>query len=280
MVRKTEKLDTFCKNQTKIPTLGFGKIKGQVTFERWYEQYNESPNILNVHLKTMSDFVFSEVNYPMFFLEMQKEVVNEIEENILHTSTPYQLESYFTLIKKKIENFFIKAEYDLYNWNRVEFDLERYDFKTPISSEKVNKLLFNFCLSKAKDCLTCFMQVQAFIKEQENMYLSKPEIADSVEVADISNKLAHKILLLHELGIIEYLQKEYFHSQQVLRNGTDLANLISKIIGETKSGTVRKDISGIYSKGKDSIMTEKGIRAVKTFLAQLNIPLKRLKDTD
>ncbi len=97
---------------------------------------------------------------------------------------------------------------------------------------------------------------------------------------EFSNKTAHKILLLHELGILDYLTEKYFSAKQTIRTNTDLAKLISSIISDPNPDTVRKCITGINSDGKNSITTKQGIREVKRYLAAFDINLQTLKDPD
>jgi len=93
--------------------------------------------------------------------------------------------------------------------------------------------------------------------------------------------VGHKIVLLYELGIIEYLKKEYFSLLQSERTDTDFAKLIAYLIGEKdKTENIRRAISGIKTGKKNDPATPPAIRQVKSYLATLDIDLKRLTDPD
>ncbi|OKS84913.1 hypothetical protein [Mucilaginibacter polytrichastri] len=100
----------------------------------------------------------------------------------------------------------------------------------------------------------------------------------NTSVEDAPEKLSHRILLLYELGIVDFLSKEYFNSQQNDRNSTDFAKIIAVIINEDdKVETIRKAISGMNTGNKSDIVTSTATKKVGTFLSNFNIKLKRLK---
>ncbi len=281
MVRKTEKLESFCKKFEVIPSVGLANLTGQITFKMWHDQFERYPKVENVDMNKMFTFSFSGTNHPLEFLQAKKDVQFEIEDNLIEASNEYELKKYFVHIRKKLDDIFFSARWHVEKLARVTFDAELDDFKNLDPDESAKCYIFYVSMIQAKQCFEDYLALQTFIEDQENLYLSKPETIEAVEIDKISDSLSHKILLLHELGVVEYLQKEFFHAQQTLRNGTDLANLLSNIIGEpTKSETIRKHLSGIHSKGKDSIVTNPGIKEVKKFLSQFNMPLKRLKEKD
>ncbi|HTI60772.1 hypothetical protein [Mucilaginibacter sp.] len=279
MVRKTEKLELFCKKRNDIPTFGFAQIKNQITYKLWHDQFLEYPNVLDVHIKKMMKFSLSGINHPVGFSNLKKEVIIEIEDNLLESSNKFELRKYFVHIKNKLDDSFFTADYHVNDLKRVTFDLGRDDFENLSIEERAKYLIFHTCLTQTKDCFDSYLELQSFILEQENLHLNEPESMNLTELGKFSDTLSHKTLVLYELGIIDYLKREYFHPQQNLRNSTDLATLVAHIIGQPeKNDTIRKHISGIDSTGKDKITTAPGIKEVKKFLAQFDIDLKRLKD--
>jgi hypothetical protein len=82
-----------------------------------------------------------------------------------------------------------------------------------------------------------------------------------------SDPVAHTVLILHELGIIDHLRKTLIEEQA--REGK-IAKVVAAII-KANPETVRKAIAGINSKGKSSIMTPRTIEKVKLFLNEHGI---------
>lgn len=118
-------------------------------------------------------------------------------------------------------------------------------------------------------------------KRVENWVAEKRlELKNDLMPLEFSDKTVHKILLLHELGVLDYLTDKYFSSKQTIRTNTDLAKLIATIISDPKPDTVRKCISGVNASGKNATATTQGIREVKKYLAGFNIDLQNLKDPD
>ncbi|HZG73853.1 MAG TPA: hypothetical protein VEY51_20135, partial [Chondromyces sp.] len=90
------------------------------------------------------------------------------------------------------------------------------------------------------------------------------------------NSIAHKVLLLHELGIIEHLEKKYPD-----RNQNQIADIATAILGiedPAKAGTVRKAIGNIqlprgHEKG---IKTDAAIKKLEAALEKLKITPTKL----
>ena len=281
----TEKFDLFCQKRTELPSIRYGYgANGEKSFDEWYNNLSPEPELHEHYLSKMMQFAFTGINQSRNFYVLKNDVITEINENIKSFINPYQFEQYFIYLNQAINQFHRMIQIYIQDLNQVSFhEYTTDEIKALEPQKKASFLIFNVFSVEIESCLNCYVDLKSYVEQQQILYGNKKEITDNAfsEIAKFSDKTAHKILLLHELGIIEYLQKEYFHPSQTDRNGTDLANIIANIISEpTKGETIRKNISGILSRGKDNIMTKSAVAEVKKFLITFNIPLKRIKDKD
>lgn len=85
--------------------------------------------------------------------------------------------------------------------------------------------------------------------------------------------ISHKVVLLYELGIIEYLTKVRNEKYPTLSN-KQFAKLIGFILGiKGNSETIRKCISGYGQHTKDDPKSKKALKAVKAELSKIDVVL-------
>lgn len=105
----------------------------------------------------------------------------------------------------------------------------------------------------------------------------KTEVVDETTEldAELEKKITgHKVVLLHELGVIEHLQKLCKEKNPTMSH-TKFAELVGLILGlqSKKSETVRKCISGYGQGTKDDPKTSNALTTVKSKLLKFGIEL-------
>jgi hypothetical protein len=94
-------------------------------------------------------------------------------------------------------------------------------------------------------------------------YTALPELKG---IEDTTDK--HKIILLHRLGVLEYLQEQCLKTKSNGVYDTELARVVSGFTG-IDTATAKRVISGIFSSDK-SVLTASALRKVKDTLTHLN----------
>ncbi|MBC7758371.1 MAG: hypothetical protein H7069_05910 [Phormidesmis sp. FL-bin-119] len=112
------------------------------------------------------------------------------------------------------------------------------------------------------------IRVKAWVNEKRQV------LREQLAPIQMPSAIAHKVLALHELGVIDFLRKKYFSTEHTDRDYNVEARLVSAILSIEKVETVRKAISGINSTGQDKIKTKPAIQEVNSFLARFGIPSK------
>lgn len=136
----------------------------------------------------------------------------------------------------------------------------------PVYRPAINTI--EYLLSLIEDQLTYIINdIQVSLAPTETVLTS--EILTPAEQIELKEK-SHKIVLLHELGIIEYLKNKYY----TLTSGNkDLSTLLSAIT-DMNYETIRKGITEYKVKGnKGNVFTENAIKSVNKILIEVKIPL-------
>lgn len=206
-------------------------------------------------------------------------IIKEIDLNVIEldeTSTTKYISYAKTEISWLIHN--LKSRCEASKWD-TELNLAQKNLNEQLITDSF--LIHTFFIEKSS-FRTFFTYIHGILNELDNIiiYLDDKLPQPDINSTPYSNAVAHKILLLHELGIIDFLKDRFFSLDQNLRTGTDMANMIATIINESNSGTVRKAIDGLTSKSKSNIITTTGIRKVKSYLAKFGIDLRKLRDPD
>jgi len=115
-----------------------------------------------------------------------------------------------------------------------------------------------------------------WLEERKKELEQDEAISENILPAEKLEKISHRIVLLHELGIIDLLKKE-----RKDLNETYFAQLIGTLIGvieKEKVETIRKNLAYINVKHRNNPINNNSTNAVKSLLAKYGIGLKRLKD--
>lgn len=89
------------------------------------------------------------------------------------------------------------------------------------------------------------------------------------------DKVSHKILLLHKMGVLNFIVEKYYHNQK----GTELAKLLGSLFNSDKSEieTIRKTLSFLdHKKHKNNPENKTSLKAVKQLLLEFGIDLTEL----
>jgi hypothetical protein len=97
---------------------------------------------------------------------------------------------------------------------------------------------------------------------------------EQIEPLDIQ-KATHKILILHELGILDHLKKNY--SVFTIDTNTNISKLLAPLLNE-KPETIRKAIENLHQGKPKSIINTASVRKVKAELSKLGIETQTLPD--
>ncbi len=97
---------------------------------------------------------------------------------------------------------------------------------------------------------------------------------EQIKPLDIE-KAGHKILILHELGVLDNLRKNY--SILNIDTNTNLSKLLAPLLNE-KTETIRKALENIHERKPKGIINKVSVRKVKAELSKLGIETKTLPD--
>ena len=159
-----------------------------------------------------------------------------------------------------------------YHYDNCEGDKE--DLLTEIGSLIRGDESFIFSLQK-KDWNKNKTIEEWIIKK--TMQLPKTGSIESPDQIATIRKTSHKFLVLYELGLIDYLKKQY----PVLDYDTN--TLISKLFGailEVKSETLRSCLNHAGTGHKNDPITKSGVNEVKSLFSLYGLEVKRLPDFD
>jgi hypothetical protein len=137
----------------------------------------------------------------------------------------------------------------------------------------------NATSTKTTDHLASWIhqKIQEITELKINKEIVSNEIKDDLNVKEVSI-LSHKIALLHELGILDLINKEFKSSPK--NNNTQKAKLLSIILGETDKKTVesiRKLLSYIENPGhKQSPINSESTISVEKILLEFGLTKKKL----
>ena len=99
---------------------------------------------------------------------------------------------------------------------------------------------------------------------------------DKTSVEEIG-KISHILVLLHELGLIKYLNKQYVSNG--LKNELSFAKLIGTIINKTSASnieTIRKTISAFGKRDDKNPINERSLLKIKNILENIGIDYEKI----
>lgn len=176
-------------------------------------------------------------------------------------------------------------------YNFLSFHYERYKYKLSSWLDYISCLFDNLDINRIPTLTS--LQIKKLVNEwiaQKRLELTElngeiirhqsptvEKVEETIELDTELEKTAHRIVLLHELGIIEHLQKLRNEKFSTLTDAkfAQLIGLILDLKGN-KIDAVRKGISGYGLKKKDDPKTPKALNEVKSKLLQLGIEFQNL----
>jgi hypothetical protein len=165
-----------------------------------------------------------------------------------------------------------------YDTNLKEFLQEEIDCSESIFIELELKAVKSEIFGNSYEDITspvkCAYRDFLIAKQNSLEQLQDETISENILPAEGLNKVAHKLVLLWELGIIQQLQREYKQLKPI-----DFARLIGAIVNETEKAkieTIKKTIIYIGNKKENDPINPISIKKVKSLLAQFGIETKKI----
>lgn len=209
----------------------------------------------------------------------KKHVLLAIEEFV--KLSVHEMDFLFENIHKNTSDFLI----DLPSRFGLEGrDIIDYDTGYPINRHYVDDILRDCQNPKYDNFIRHVSQLHDLliisltnVLEEAKIEDMESESASSKEVISQLNIDGHKLVLLHELGIIEFLRTKYYTQTSGI---SDLANLLSAITN-LNAETIRKGITEYKLKGKrGNVFTGNAIKNVNKVLLDVKIPPLEHPDKD
>lgn len=147
--------------------------------------------------------------------------------------------------------------------------LERYNMDFKILTEMLDNA--NELLILAETIQETLNNTRKLLTETS---LKMNTLEENEESSILIEKTTHKLVLLHELGVIECLQKVRKEKNPNLSD-SQFADLVGSILGlqGKQITTVRKGISGYGRGGQDDPKTDRAFRKVKSELIKFGIEI-------
>ncbi|HXI01477.1 MAG TPA: hypothetical protein VNI52_14505 [Sphingobacteriaceae bacterium] len=131
----------------------------------------------------------------------------------------------------------------------------------------------DYCVKEGRDAIINIVSLRELLIDalKKLRYTAKNVNSQEVSKTDKSELSfhSHKIVLLHELGIIDHLRNKYYSPTS---GNLDLSKLLNVITG-IKVGTLRKGIEEYKLKGKNgNVFTTVAVKEVNKVLIECKIP--------
>ena len=190
-------------------------------------------------------------------------IVKEIDD-YFQTHSTNENEKFYNNLKKKINNKL--NDMRLQEIKKQEASPDTY---VNLSFEPISP----------KNCLISFSK---WVKETfENLgpnmvdlVKSRTEQTEQTEPLDIQ-KASHKVLILHELGVLDHLKQKY--AVLTIDSDTNMSKLLAPLLNENTE-TIRAALKNINTNTTRTIINKKSVRKVKAELNKLRIETKTLPD--
>lgn len=194
--------------------------------------------------------------YPKIDLEKVKQDYFKIMQN-----SPNPKE-YLEKTLKEVEvyiNSYYEPKSNRRKW--AEFDAYYYEGSEPDWKTASSLTVEEFVKAKF------YIDYRKFLQEQLKEMEVNSKLNAKDEVVEVLDKTAHKIVLLHEIGVIDFLEKRYSYLSKA-----DFAKLICNVIGmEKKITTVTKTLRYLGHKDQRNPINDKSLREVQALLSSFGI---------
>jgi hypothetical protein len=220
-------------------------------------------------------------------VELNLEIEAEIDLNFANIPSIENIRRYANYLKTRIYNFieYFKDPiyYDYIHPAAYEFHSHTQKVRMVSPEQTSGGELFDSVflnddpISKFIGSVACmFGSLQGIIRylDEELNKISPVEEAKNIYELTADR---HKLMLLKQTGIFEFLSDKYMNPINPLMKLEDFAKLISTIIG-AKSKELRSEVGKLKSEISDpkkpkSVQSEKSIREVNSHLVSLGLPI-------
>jgi len=215
-------------------------------------------------------------------LEYDGQIMKDFDPYLIHYSKGFK-DGYnnLKLSKKPNKNELVKIldathgkEFPLFRNGIITF--KSHDNKTGITKLLSPDSVYFEGLREGKmyKARFLFMENYLLFKKFTGVEQFENNKTEQIEPLELE-RVSHKVLILHELGILDHLKQTY--SVLTIDSDTNLSKLLTPLLGDNIE-TIRAALKNLNTRTTKTIINKTSVRKVKAELTKLGIETKTLPD--